>query len=181
MDEMMTPDEVASYLHLCKKTVYSLAKQGSIPYTKVGTNMRFSRSEIDKVLKTYSNNPKQFLVIDDAPPITKMIKQVLTSRGHYVLTAESGKEGVAFVHDCKFDKIFLDLRMPDMDGAETLRQIRQISPDVPVIVITGYPDPVGYLTVEEAMREIRKAMTGELSAVSNQVRAISGQHPATRT
>ena len=141
MDELMTAEEVATYLHLCKKTVYSLAKQGSIPSSKVGTNLRFSRSAIDKLLKTTAHNPKQFLVIDDAPPITKMIKQVLTSRGHYVLTAESGKEALDLVRDCKFDKIFLDLRMPDMNGAEVLEKIREMNPGVPVVVITGYPDP----------------------------------------
>ena len=89
-----------------------------------------------------ADSAKQFLVIDDVPPITKMIRQVLTSRGHYALEAQSGKEGLELVKECKFDKIFLDLRMPDMDGAEVLRQIRLMDPDVPVVVITGYPDPV---------------------------------------
>jgi len=141
MENLMTAEEVASYLHLCKKTVYSLAKQGAIPSTTLGTNVRFSRAEIDKLLKTTAPNPKQFLVIDDNPAITRMIKQVLGSRGHFTLTAETGKEGVELVRECEFDKIFLDLRMPDIDGAETLRLIREINPKVPVVVITGYPDP----------------------------------------
>jgi CheY-like chemotaxis protein len=58
-----------------------------------------------------------------------------------VLTAESGKEALDLVRDCKFDKIFLDLRMPDMNGAEVLEKIREMNPGVPVVVITGYPDP----------------------------------------
>ena len=128
MENLMTAEEVASYLHLCKKTVYSLAKQGAIPSTTLGTNVRFSRAEIDKLLKTTAPNPKQFLVIDDNPAITRMIKQVLGSRGHFTLTAETGKEGVELVRECEFDKIFLDLRMPDIDGAETLRLIREINP-----------------------------------------------------
>ncbi len=141
MENLMTADEVASYLHLCKKTVYSLAKQGGIPSSKLGTNVRFSRVEIDKLLKTNAPHPKQFLVIDDSPAITMIIKQMMTSRGHYVLTAESGQEGVDLVKECEFDKIFLDLCLPDIDGAETLRQIREINPNIPVFVITGHPNP----------------------------------------
>ena len=141
MENLMTADEVASYLHLCKKTVYSLAKQGAIPSSKVGTPVRFSRPEIEKLFKTTVPNPKQFLVIDDSPSINLIIKHVIASRGHFTLTAETGREGVELVKECEFDKIFLDLRLPDIDGSETLRQIREINPKVPVIVITGYPDP----------------------------------------
>ena len=141
MENLMTADEVAGYLHLCKKTVYSLAKQGAIPSTRLGTNVRFSRDAIEKLFRTTVPNPKQFLVIDDSPSINLIIKQVMASRGHFTLTAETGKEGVELVKECEFDKIFLDLRLPDIDGAETLRQIREINPSIPVIVITGYPDP----------------------------------------
>ena len=54
MDDIMTVDEVSEYLHICKKTVYHLAKQGALPVTHVGSNLRFYRSDIDQVLKKNS-------------------------------------------------------------------------------------------------------------------------------
>ena len=140
MEDLMTAEEVASYLHLCKKTVYSLAKQMEIPSIKIGTNLRFSRADIDQALKHSTDSHKQFLVIDDSPAIVDLVKQMLEPRGHHVLTAGTGCEAVELVKTYKFDRIFLDLGLPDMDGAETLRQIRLIDPGVTVIVITGDPD-----------------------------------------
>ena len=139
MDDLMTADEVASYLHLCKKTIYHLARQGTIPASKVGTNIRFHHSEIDQMLRP-ADVPKQYLVIDDSEAVCRLVRDALVRNGHFVIMANSGAEAIEFVKDIKFDKIFLDLIMPVMDGVEILRQIRLISPDVPVVVLTGFPN-----------------------------------------
>lgn len=139
MDDLMTVDEVASYLHLCKKTVYHLARQGTIPASKIGTNVRFYHSDIEQMLRP-ADVPKQYLVIDDSEAICRLIRTALVRNGDFVIMATSGAEAIEFVKDIKFDKIFLDLIMPNMDGVETLRQIRLISPDVPVVILTGFPN-----------------------------------------
>ena len=54
--------------------------------------------------------------------------------------AEASSEGLELVKQRNFDLIFLDLKMPGMDGAELFRQIRMIKPELPVTIITGYPD-----------------------------------------
>jgi excisionase family DNA binding protein len=138
--DILTAEEVATYLRLCKRTVYQLVKQGSLPATRVGDSLRFYRSEIDEYLKHRAKKIRYFLVIDDAPAVCSLVCQALEAHGHTVLSATSGQEGLALLEDVRFDHIFLDLKMPDMEGDEVLRRIRLIDNSVAVTIITGYPD-----------------------------------------
>lgn len=76
------------------------------------------------------------LVVDDEPPIVRLVKAKLRLDGYEVLTAARGEEAVHILHDHSPDLIVLDVMMPDMDGFETLRRIRQRS-QVPVIMLTA--------------------------------------------
>jgi len=57
-----------------------------------------------------------------------------------VIALEAAFEGLELVKQADFDLVFLDLKMPRMDGAELFRQIKIIKPKLPVVIITGYPD-----------------------------------------
>lgn len=86
---------------------------------------------------------KKILVIDDDPLIIKTLNRYLKSAGYNIETAQSGKEALEKTEKSDFDLIISDIRMPGMDGIETLRRIResgqQHSRDkAPAIVITGY-------------------------------------------
>jgi CheY-like chemotaxis protein len=83
---------------------------------------------------------RYFLVIDDAPAVCSLVKKALEKEGHIVITTTSGAEGLEFIKDIHFNHIFLDLQMPEMDGAEVLKRIVQLDKKVPVTIITGYPD-----------------------------------------
>lgn len=76
------------------------------------------------------------LAIDDEPAILKLIKLELTSAGFRVVTAESGEVGVRLEDDQRPDIVVLDLLMPDMDGMDTMREIRRRA-NVPIILLTG--------------------------------------------
>jgi len=96
MDDIMTVEEVSKYLRICEKTVYHLAKQGSLPVTGVGNDSRFYRSEIDQMLKRLSTHMKHILVIDDAP-----VEVPLGSSGiQHILGIQThlGKKHCQFVH-----------------------------------------------------------------------------------
>ncbi|GAJ07288.1 unnamed protein product, partial [marine sediment metagenome] len=80
------------------------------------------------------------LVIDDEEMIRTLFKETLEELGHKVITAETASKGLDLVNQQDFDLIFLDLKMPGMDGAELFRQIKTIKPKLPVTIITGYPD-----------------------------------------
>ena len=141
MTELMTVEEVASYLRVTKKTIYRLLKRGSISATKVGHQWRFDKASIDEWLHQKPVETKaSILVIDDEEIIRSLFKDTLEELGHRVLVAETGSEGLELVKQRDFTMVFLDLKMPRMDGAELFRQIKTIKPKLPIIIITGYPD-----------------------------------------
>ena len=137
----MTVEEVAEYLRVTKKTIYRLLKRDGIPATKVGHQWRFDKNSIDEWLQRSSVGTKaNILVIDDEQIIRLLFKETLEELGHRVITAETGSEGLELVKQRDFDLVFLDLKMPGMDGATLFRQIKTIKPKLPVTIITGYPE-----------------------------------------
>lgn len=82
----------------------------------------------------------QILVVDDEPVVGDLIKNTLEIVGYQVTTTLSSVEALELVSNKHFDLIFLDLLIPELDGAELFRRIRQMNKDVPVAIITGYPD-----------------------------------------
>ena len=76
------------------------------------------------------------LVVDDEAPIVRLVKAKLRLDGYEVLTAERGDEALHVLQIQTPDLIVLDVMMPDMDGFETLRRIRQHS-QVPVVMLTA--------------------------------------------
>ena len=140
MTELMTPEEAASYLRVTKKTIYRLARLDKIPATKVGQQWRFRRTEIDEWLRQNSTVAKaSILVVDNEESIRSLFKETLKDSGYKVLTAATGSKGLEMVKQRDFDLVFLDLKMPGMDGAELFRQIKSAKPNLPVAIITGYP------------------------------------------
>lgn len=135
----MTATEVSEYLHLCRKTVYHLAKYGTIPSTRVGNNLRFYRSEVDQFMKRLSNPAKHVMVVDDAPAVCSTIKRILEEKGYIVMTVTNGQDCLNILEDIKFDKLFVDLNFDDMTGLNLVQQIRLIDKNVPITIITGYP------------------------------------------
>ena len=81
---------------------------------------------------------KRILVIDDDEAIRKSFALALEDTGYQVDTAESGEKGIEMERKARYQLIFLDLKMPGMNGVETLREIRKIDEDVPIYVITAY-------------------------------------------
>jgi len=86
---------------------------------------------------------KNILVIDDDPFIIRTVEKYLKNEGYDIHTASSGKEALEKIKKSRFDLIISDVRMPEMNGIETIKQIRESSIDhnkekVPAILITGY-------------------------------------------
>ena len=81
----------------------------------------------------------QILLIDDDPPFYNLLAGFLEDSGFEVLYAQSGQAGLKLLYDHRPDLILLDLVMPDMDGWETCRRVRQLT-DVPIIFLTAKED-----------------------------------------
>jgi excisionase family DNA binding protein len=138
---LLTLEELANYLRVTEKTVYRLLDRKSIPATRVGRQWRFDQDLIDGWLKQNSNGTyARILVIDDDENIRSLFKDVLEGTGHLVTTASQSGQALAYLRSGEFDLAFLDLMLPDLNGAELFKQIKELAPDLPVTIITGYPD-----------------------------------------
>ncbi len=78
----------------------------------------------------------RILVIDDDPTLNSLIRQSFHAKGYEVITALNGMEGLKLAYRSHPDIILLDIMMPDLDGFETCRRLREIS-DVPVLMLTA--------------------------------------------
>ncbi len=81
---------------------------------------------------------KRILVIDDEDAIRKSFDLALEDSGYQVDTASSGMEGLEMLKSQSYDLVFLDLKMPGMNGVETLREIRKLNKDIPVYIVTAF-------------------------------------------
>mgnify|MGYP002851979857 CR=1 FL=1 len=91
----------------------------------------------------------KILIIDDEAPIRRVLRDILENESYQVDDACSGMEALQHIKDQDFDAVFCDIKMPEMDGIETLEAIRKES-DVPVIMLSGHG------TIETAVEAIKK-------------------------
>jgi DNA-binding NtrC family response regulator len=78
------------------------------------------------------------LIVDDEPGIIDVIGEILTNTGYDVTTARDARQAFDFLSRNKVDLILCDIVMPDMDGHELLRKVKQQYPDIGVIMMTGH-------------------------------------------
>ncbi len=140
MERLMTLQEMADYLRVTEQTIYRLVKKGSIPSTKIGHLWRFDKTLIDLWLRQNSAETANILVIDDDEALCSLFRDTLEGVGYVVTTASESSKGLESVKERDYDLVFLDLKMSGMDGAELFRRIRVARPELPVTIITGYPD-----------------------------------------
>ncbi|HAT31878.1 MAG TPA: two-component system response regulator [Janthinobacterium sp.] len=80
------------------------------------------------------------LCVDDEPNILSSLRRLFRAKGYRVLTAEGGAAGLLLLETEKVDLVISDMRMPEMDGAQFLAQVRQRWPEVIRLLLTGYSD-----------------------------------------
>ena len=87
--------------------------------------------------------PLRVLVIDDEPPIRKLLRVGLTAHGYQTIEASSGKMALELLGREPPDLILLDLGLPDMQGHELLRTMRARNDRVPIVVLSSRDDEAG--------------------------------------
>ena len=84
---------------------------------------------------------RKILIIDDETDLLELMRDVLEEENYQVFCASNGADGILLNEQKNPDLIVLDLRMPEMDGIETLRNIRKADDNVIVVILTGYGCP----------------------------------------
>ena len=92
----------------------------------------------------------RILVIDDEKSIRNTLMEILSYEGYEVTEAQDGSEGLKLAEKEKFDIILSDIKMPKMDGIEVLEKLQELSPETPVVMISGHGN------IETAVEAIRK-------------------------
>jgi excisionase family DNA binding protein len=141
MSDIMTAQELSTYLKITTTTIYKLAQQGEIPSFKIGSEWRFKRELIDRWLeKGAGHAPRRVLVVDDEAAICELYTRALDKRKFSVEVAHSGSEAINAASHSTYDFIFLDLKMPGMNGVETFKEIKKLNLRSIVVIVTAYPD-----------------------------------------
>ncbi|MDA3917679.1 MAG: response regulator [Deltaproteobacteria bacterium] len=119
------------------------------------------------------------LIVDDEKEFVDTLSARLEIRGFSVTAVYSGKAAIEMIEKLKFDVIILDVLMPEMDGIETLKLIKEKSPLIPVIMLTGEA------TVDNAIKGmklgafdflIKPTDTERLAEKINQANAYKSEH-----
>lgn len=150
-ENLMNIKQAAEYLQMNKMTVYKLARQGKIPAFRVASEWRFRKDLIDGwLMSQLKGKPeiekfkfesklekgKTILVVDDDEVIRDFFKRALME--YRVLTAASGEEALNIAKRDRPDLVLLDIKMPGIDGIETLRRIKQMDASIAVIMLSAH-------------------------------------------
>src|SRR5688572_2301839 len=153
----LTTEEVLEYLQVNLRTVYRLIKAGKIPAVRVGRQWRFRKRDIDAWLDSQRSRSadtlggaphaagsrdgrQRVLVVDDEASIRDLLAKTLALAEYDVDTAPDGSAALDRLRESHgaYDLVIADLRMPGMDGLTLIREVKQINPNLPIIIITGF-------------------------------------------
>lgn len=149
-DDFLTTAELLDYLQVNLQTVHRLIKSGQIPPVRVGREWLFRRRDIDGWVESNreaggetgnqdsASERPCVLVVDDDPAVRELLSKTLTPAGYLVDVAVDGPSALLRLGEKNYDLMITDLKMPGQDGLSLIRDARRTSPNLPVIVITGY-------------------------------------------
>ncbi|MDB6139232.1 MAG: multi-sensor hybrid histidine kinase [Verrucomicrobiaceae bacterium] len=108
-------------------------------------------------------NGETLLLVDDEAPLRQLIEELLTGHGYRVLTAGDGVEAVALYarEHRSISLVITDMAMPRMGGEGTIRAIRRITPEIPIVAISGNRDPATIAHIAPDLRFLSKPFASE--------------------
>lgn len=161
-------NEIVDNVDRVKRTIKSMTEQSGV------SGLRPETTPEDAVIAG-----KNILVADDEDIIRDTIADLLTNCGANTLTARDGAEAISLINSRSFDLVLSDIRMPKKDGYEVFSTVKNLNPDCPVILITGFGyDPNHSIVrasqeglaavlfkpfkVEQLLEDVRHALTANI-------------------
>jgi DNA-binding NtrC family response regulator len=83
----------------------------------------------------------KILVVDDDAIVIKSCKRILEAEGFEVSTVPSADDALEAIKNYDFDLLLIDVKMPKRDGMYLMREVKKSRPEVPIIIMSGYPTP----------------------------------------
>lgn len=125
-----------------------------------------------------ATNAARILLVDDNAHGLTARKNVLEELGHRVITCTSGAEALeTFAHQ-QFDLVVTDYKMPRMDGLELIQSLRKASPDLPVILVSGFVDALGLTESNTGADAVIQKSAHEVSHLLRAVSRLLRRKPA---
>jgi DNA-binding NtrC family response regulator len=93
------------------------------------------------------------LIVDDELLIRDLLYDFFNGQGWDTIVADSGEKALEIIESKDVDLVLSDIRMPGMDGLELTAELRQMHPDIPVVLMTGYP------SVDTAVAALRQKVS----------------------
>ncbi|MBN2035078.1 MAG: response regulator [Deltaproteobacteria bacterium] len=127
-----------------KKAVEKALKGGKELYLKQEPDISYARKDVwphrraEQVAREESPGRPSVLIMEDEPSLAQGLKMVLSKQGYDVDLADTGLRALGSLGKMHYDLLVADLRLPDMDGMEVIKFVKEASPETQVVVITGY-------------------------------------------
>ncbi len=112
----------------------------------------------------------RILLVDDNANGLAARKSVLEELGYRIVTCTSGADALEQFVACKFDLVVTDYKMPRMDGLELIGRLRKSTPDLPIVLVSGYVDTLG---LNEASTGADVVIQKSANEVSHLVRSVN--------
>ena len=85
-----------------------------------------------------NNRNDVFLIVDDEPDMCWALENILRKNGFLSKKASNGQEAIDLVKRHRFRLVFLDAKLPDKEGFEVAKEIRELDPSVRIVIVSGY-------------------------------------------
>ncbi len=106
-------------------------------------------------------NPPSILIVDDELLIRDLLYDFFQGQGWRISVAENGEKALEILRSKQIDLVLTDIKMPQMDGLTLTSEVRESYPDIPVVLMTGYP------SVESAVTALRNKVADYITKPFN--------------
>ena len=125
-----------------------------------------------------SSSPARILLVDDNANGLSARRSVLEELGHRIATASSGTEALEQFARGKFDLVVTDYKMPRMDGLELIVRLRKQTPDLPIVLISGFADTLGLSEENTGADVVIQKSANEVAHLVRSVNRLLRRKPA---